>query len=109
MRVYLSGNISSNNYKRQFENAEMWLRLKGYSVINPVKVHDALCGDMTAEDLVGIDLALLGLCDTVFMLNGWQNDKRAELELLSARATGKEVKYQAYFERRKEKECEIND
>ena len=104
MRVYLSGRIEGrNNYERQFENAEMWLRLQGYTVINPVKVHESLPSDLSAEDLVGIDLALIGMCDMVFMLNGWQGDRRAEMELQIAKATGKEYKYQAYFERTKRK------
>lgn len=102
MRIYIAGRIKgSNNYERQFENAEMWLRLRGYKVINPVKVRKSLAQDLSDEQFIGVELTLLGLCDEIFMLNGWQDSKECSLMLDTAKATGKTPRYQGYFERGK--------
>lgn len=105
MIVYISGKITgSNNYEIQFEKAEFWLRLKGYKVVNPVKVCKSLVGVFEDKDFYEIDINLLFKCDCIFMLNGWQNSKGAKTELQVAKTLGKKIMYQNYFERNKEEQ-----
>lgn len=109
-KVYISGAITGNeNHYEQFENAELWLRLNGYSAINPVKVASNL-PDLNYEDLMQVDFALISLADSIFMLDGWQKSKGACAELHYARALGKKVLYQDYYkEFRKRKENKDNE
>ena len=95
--VYISGAISSNNnFAVDFENAEMWLKLKGFVPINPTRLN-ALIPFLSYENYMKIDYKLLELSDVIFMLDGWQNSKGACAELAYAKTLGKKVMYQDYF------------
>lgn len=42
-----------------------------------------------------IDLALLELCDGIYMLSNWEQSKGAKTELSVAKALGKAVKFES--------------
>lgn len=97
MLVYISGKITGNeNYKQDFQKAENWLKLKGYEVLNPVKICESIY-TLTYSQLMAIDFKLIELCDAIFMLDGWQKSKGACAELSYAKSLGKKVLYQDYF------------
>lgn len=109
MIVYISGKITgSNNYERQFANAEEFLTKKGFKVINPVTVINAVKDILTYEQILSIDIQLVAMSDCIFMLNGWQSSKGAETELQVAKNLRKKILYQNYFGRLK-KESETRN
>ena len=92
MRYYISGAITNNpNYKSDFERAEMWLKSQGYEVINPCKVPY----NLSYAEYMKIDLALLELCDGIYMLSNWKQSNGAKTELAVAKALGKKVKFES--------------
>ena len=80
MRVYISGPIrGTGDYAQRFEDAEYELREHGFKPINPVKA-DAISDDLTIEERLKIDLLLLGMCDAIYMLRGWEGSCGANRE-----------------------------
>ena len=95
--VYISGAISDNeNHKKDFENAELWLKLKGYVPINPSRLCE-LIPFLSYEDYMRVDYKLLELSNVIFMLDGWQKSKGACAELSYAKSLGKKIMYQDYY------------
>lgn len=94
MRYYISGKITDNpNYEADFERAEMWLKLQGHEVVNPVKIyHSFNC--FTYAEFMKVDLVLLEMCEGIYMLENWKDSKGAKTELAVAKALGKEVKFE---------------
>lgn len=89
MRVYISGAITGNdNYKEDFARAERELSAAGHEVINPVKLEDIL-PQLTYEEYMKLDLALLDVCDAIFMLYDWKKSRGANREYGYALAKGK--------------------
>ena len=92
MRYYISGQIANNpTYLDAFERAEMHLQSQGYNVINPCKLPYCL----TYAEFMKIDLALLELCDGIYMLSNWEQSKGAKTELAVAKSLGKKVKFES--------------
>ena len=80
MRVYISGPIrGTGDYTQRFENAESELCEHGFKPINPVKA-DAISDDLTIEERLKIDILLLGMCDAIYMLRGWEGSCGANRE-----------------------------
>lgn len=81
-KVYISGPVTGHDgWRENFRTAEEALKLKGYDVINPMKLNDIYnLSDAEYEDCLTLDLSLLNICDTIYMLNGWQESKGANRE-----------------------------
>lgn len=95
MRVYISGGITGvPDYKRRFARAERHLKKQGFSVINPAKMDDVLPEDCEYEDYMKIDLALLDLCDAIYLLRGWQKSCGANREYNYALNKGMSIMFQ---------------
>ena len=98
MIVYISGNTScSNNYERQFANAEKWLTEKGYQVINPISVLAPIKDIINPSQQTSIKVQLITYANAILMLNGWQASKDATFELQVAKAIDKKIMYQDYY------------
>ena len=79
-RIYISGPMTGDeNYKSRFLKAEEELREKGYDVINPARV-DTLLHNASYEDYMKVDMFLLDMCDTIYMLKGWRKSCGANRE-----------------------------
>lgn len=91
-RIYLSGPITgTDDYMERFEAVENRLKEQGFSVINPARVTAALPSDLDYEEYMELDFRLLDLCDTVYMLNGWEKSCGANREYGYAMAAGKMI------------------
>ena len=89
MRIYISGPITGHdNYWDKFMEAENYLRKKGYSVMNPAGLGVVMPHDATHEEYMNICMDLIGMCDTIYMLDGWQQSTGANREYGFAMAKG---------------------
>ena len=80
MRIYISGQITgTTDYQKRFEKAEQLLNTAGYVAINPAKVNAQL-PEVSHKDYMKTSLAMLDMCDAIFMLPGWQDSKGCEIE-----------------------------
>ena len=94
MKIYISGPITNViDYKEKFARAEQNLKAKytDAEVINPT-VLDKL--PLTYDEYMELDLRLLGMCEGIYMLKGWEDSKGANREYGYALAKGKAI----YFE-----------
>ena len=94
MRIYISGPITNViDYKEKFARAEQNLKAKypDAEIINPT-VLDKL--PLTYDEYMELDLRLLGMCEWIYMLEGWEDSKGANREYGYALAKGKAI----YFE-----------
>ena len=90
MKVYISGKISGlpqGRVEKKFKDAENWLRTEGYTPVNPSGLQ---IPGLEYEDYMTIDLAMLSVCDAIFMLSDWKDSPGAMRE--HARALELELK-----------------
>ena len=93
--VYISGRMTgTDDYAERFAKAEQELTEQGFSVINPAKTAATFPKSFTYEDYMKIDLALLGMCDGIYMLKGWEKSCGANREYGYALASGMRVMYE---------------
>lgn len=70
-RIYISGPINGvEDYAENFKTADNYLSSKGYDVINPVAVASAL-PYMEYEELMDLDIMLINMCESIYMMKGW--------------------------------------
>lgn len=94
MRVYLSGAITGKpNYEKDFARAERAMTAIGNETINPCVLKPTL-PNLSWEDYLKIDLALIDICDGLYMIQGWTKSKGARFELEYAKLHGKTVMYE---------------
>lgn len=94
-KVYISGPITgTENYMERFEKAEKELTDRGYSVINPAKVNAQLPDDTTYEEYMKMSLIMLDMCDTIYMLRGWEKSKGSCAEYEYSKALGKNARFE---------------
>ncbi|MBE5867967.1 MAG: DUF4406 domain-containing protein [Lachnospiraceae bacterium] len=82
MRVYISGPITgTEDYQERFAKAQEHLESQGYTVINPALVDMIMPADATYDEYMCVDYCLLDMCDTIYMLEGWEKSPGANREL----------------------------
>ena len=106
--VYVSGPITHHTGPDPFEPISRTLSRLGFTVVNPKTIGacpDESCVKLPHEEEKGWnhswacflkhDLAAMLLrCDTILMLNGWQDSHGARLELTVASAVGMTVMFE---------------
>lgn len=94
MKVYVSGQISGLPYKEVEENfrkAEEVLRSKGYETVSPIDL--SLDPSLPWEEHMKKNIAGMMQCDAIYMIDGWEKSRGANLEYYIARQLGmKEVR-----------------
>ena len=92
MNIYISGPIEGvDNYREKFERAKRIIEKGGHKAINPAGLD--LHG-LTRWQILRIDLALLNLCDTIYMLKGWEQSRGANREYGYALAKGLDIMFE---------------
>lgn len=89
MNIYISGPIEGvEDYREKFERAERIIEKGGHKVINPAGMN---FGGLSREQILDVDLVLLDLCDTIYMLKGWENSCGANREYGYALGKGMDI------------------
>lgn len=79
--IYISGPISGcPDYMIRFAGAKSRLLRCGYEVVNPAQMCLSLPTTLTHNQYMEICMAALKACDTIYLLNGWQNSVGAKIE-----------------------------
>jgi DNA-binding XRE family transcriptional regulator len=94
MKIYISGAITNNpNYKEDFERAEDYLQREYPSaeIINPALVNSFLPKSTTHEEYMRMSFCMLDMCDTIFMIRGWEDSKGANQEYRYALLNNKTI------------------
>lgn len=92
MNIYISGPMRGvGNYREKFERAKRIIEKGGHKAINPAGLD--LCG-ITREQILDMDLILLNLCDTIYMLKGWEESCGANREYGYALGKGLDIMFE---------------
>lgn len=95
MKVYISGKISGleeEEYRARFGAAEKRLKAEGHSVMNPAWIKSY--PGYSWEDYMRVALAMLDVCDAVYMLANWKDSRGAKTEHVYAKGQGKKIMYE---------------
>lgn len=87
--IYIAGKMRGlpDNWKKHFDTAEMFLRSKGYIVLNPSVLPDG----MPDDKYMPICLSMLDAADSVYMLDGRKDSSGAKAEYDYAVCQGKTI------------------
>ena len=81
IKIYISGAITgTEDYLERFGAAEEELKKAGCSVINPAKINSLLPADTTYKQYMDMSLTMLGMCNHIYMLKGWEKSPGANRE-----------------------------
>lgn len=90
--TYISGPITgTHDYLDRFGRAEVDLLARGEIPVNPAKVCDRLPKLLEWGEYMQVALAMLGLCERIYLLKGWQGSKGARIEVAYALEHGYEI------------------
>lgn len=91
MIVYIAGKITGDpDYREKFHAAEVRLRERGYTVLNPAVLPEGL----TYEAYMRICLPMLEEAEAVYLLRGWRDSVGACTEQSRALQLGKLIWYE---------------
>lgn len=96
--VYLSGPITGlkeKDARAAFEKAEKLIEAEYERVVNPMRFESAYqSANLTYDEIMDIDIRLLKMCKTIYMLKNWEGSKGACLERLTALQLGMKIIYE---------------
>lgn len=93
-RIYISGKITGTpDYLQRFRIVQENLEDRGWQVLNPADVCSRV-PELSHEEYMGICMILMNLCDSLYMLDGWEDSKGAELEHRCAVSLNKNIYYE---------------
>ena len=88
MKVYICG---SRQREHEFYKAEVLLRHHGHIPVNPIKILHALPEEISNSDFTVIAFELIRISDAVYLLDKWENDLFASMELAHSKRMEKEI------------------
>ena len=90
-KAFISGKITGDpNYREKFAKVEAELKAKGYHVMNPAILPDGF----TWEEYMVVTKAMLSVCDTTYMMDGWEDSDGAKTERIWSKTQGNTILYQ---------------
>lgn len=94
--VFISGGMTNvPDFKNKFLNAENELIKMGYiNIFNPAKFSESFPKEISHDACMVIDLAVLSVCDKIYMLNGWEQSVGSKQEYEYAMINGISIMYQ---------------
>ncbi len=87
MKVYICG---CKEHVQTFSDTETALREQGHIPINPVKLLHALPGGISHADFTVVAFEIIRISDAILLLDGWDKDLMARMELAHAKRLEKE-------------------
>lgn len=94
-RIYISGAITgTDDFMERFAKAQKELESKGYAVMNPAHANSYMPDDATYEEYMKVSFCLLDMCNSIYLMNGWEKSKGANREYAYAIAHEKEIMYE---------------
>ena len=91
-RIYIRGAITgTSDFRERFLKAEKELIECGWETVNPARLNDIMPKDATHDEYMKLSFDLLGLCDEIYMLKGWEGSKGANREYGFAVARGMNI------------------
>ena len=93
--IYISGKITgTDDYLQRFEAAENHLNnMNILDIVNPAKVNSYL-PELSYNQYIKMSLCMLEMCDTIYMLKGWEDSTGAKLEWEFAKANNYKIMYE---------------
>lgn len=83
MKIYIAGPITNNpDYKKQFCDAEDFVRKRGHSVMNPAWIVPGK--EFSYDDYISVSKSMLQVCDGILLLRNWENSDGARKEMFYA-------------------------
>lgn len=80
-KIYISGPITgTQDYMKNFDKAKKELKSVGFSVVNPAKVLSQMPADTEYEEYMDMAMMMLSMCDSIYMLKGWEKSTGANRE-----------------------------
>lgn len=94
-KIYISGPMKGkiDLNRVEFYKAEKYLLGLGYIPINPFSLTKKL-RNPSIEECMKLDIEAILKCDSVYLLNGWENSKGCAVELAVAKSIGLKILYQ---------------
>lgn len=98
-RIFISGKITGLNYRqaeKNFQDAESYLikKFDNIEVVNPMREVPYEKGKTWHQYMLE-DIKLLFDCDSIFMLDNWEDSKGARIECGIAREMSKNIIFQS--------------
>jgi hypothetical protein len=90
MKIYIAGKITGLPKPKvfnKFEDAEIFLRLKGYNPVNPMKISPYVEGKKWVDYMIS-DIKQLMQCDAIYLLRDWHESNGARIEKTIAEGLG---------------------
>lgn len=92
MKIYISGPITGvDGFMDRFLEAQKELSRQGHTALNPATVNSLLPLDTTHEQYMKMSFCMLDMCDTIYLLKGWEKSMGANQEYGYALAKGKKI------------------
>jgi len=94
MKIYISGPMTGIEIFNMpaFIDAEAKLQKEGHTVLSPAIL--PVSKEISHEEYMVIDLAMLSICDAIYLLDGWEESKGAKIEYEHAWKANKLVFYE---------------
>lgn len=90
-KIYIAGRITGyEKYKEHFARAESQLTYSGHIVLNPATLPPGL----TEEEYMRICIPMLNICNSIYMLKGWESSVGAKIEHALASQANKAIYYE---------------
>lgn len=89
MRVYISGPVTGTaDYMGRFREAERQWEAAGHDVVNPAKVIAQMPRGLTHRECMRLSIGMLGLCDAIYLMEGWAHSSGCNEEAAYALQNG---------------------